>query len=62
MAALFNEPLPSTNEERKQLEENIDNVYQILFDGSLKARAAAQQTLAKMKEAMGLDYKKLQNK
>lgn len=60
--SIVNELLSPIREKRKQLEENIDDVYQILFDGSLKARAAAQQTLAKMKEAMGLDYKKLQNK
>ena len=60
--SIVNELLSPIREKRKELEENIDDVYQILFDGSMKARAAAQQTLAKMKEAMGLDYKKLQNK
>lgn len=59
---IINELLTPIREKRKELEANINSVYQILFDGSERARKAAQQTLAKMKDAMGLDYKKLQNK
>ena len=59
---IINELLTPIREKRKELEANINNVYQILFDGSERARKAAQQTLAKMKDAMGLDNKKLQNK
>ena len=42
---------------RKELENNIPEVYQILFNGSDKARKKAQETLNKVKKAIGLDYR-----
>lgn len=45
-------------ERRLMLEKDIDSIYQMLFDNAKKVRMVAQETLNKMKEAMGLDYKK----
>lgn len=42
---------------RHELEKDIPHVYQILFDGSDKAREVAKDTLSKVKKAMGLDYR-----
>lgn len=49
--------LEPIREKRKELENNIPEVYQILFDGSDKARKKAQDTLKKVKKAIGLDYR-----
>lgn len=42
---------------RKELEKDIQGVYKILFEGSDKARKEVQETLKKVKSAMGLDYR-----
>ena len=42
---------------RHELEKHIPEVYQILFDGSDKARKVAAATLEKVKKAIGLDYR-----
>ncbi len=42
---------------RKELEKDIPGVYKILFEGSDKARKEVQETLKKVKSAMGLDYR-----
>lgn len=42
---------------RHELEQHIPEVYQILFEGSDKARKVAADTLARVKRAMGLDYR-----
>lgn len=59
---IINELLTPIRAKRKELEENVDKVYDILFEGGKKARASAQKMLKKIKEAMGLDYEKLKNK
>ena len=43
-------------EKRKYYEENIDLVYEILKEGSLKAKEKAEATLKKVKKAMLIDY------
>lgn len=42
---------------RHELEKHIPEVYQILFEGSEKARIKASETLSKVKEAIGLNYR-----
>ena len=42
---------------RHELEKRIPDVYQILFDGSDKARKVASETLERVKKAIGLDYR-----
>jgi tryptophanyl-tRNA synthetase len=43
-------------ERRKQYEQNIDYVYDMLEQGSIKARAVAAETLKRVRRAMGLEY------
>ena len=45
-------------ERRKELEKNIDEIYKMLFENSKKASEVAQETLEKMKDAMGINYHK----
>ncbi len=42
---------------RHELEKHIPEVYQILFEGSEKARLKASKTLSRVKAAIGLDYR-----
>ncbi len=42
---------------RHELEKHIPEVYQILFEGSEKARIKASETLSKVKGAIGLNYR-----
>lgn len=42
---------------RHYYEQRIPEVYQILFNGSEKARIVAAETLDRVKKAIGLDYK-----
>ncbi len=43
-------------EKRKEYSQNIELVYDILEEGSKKAQVKANETLAKVKEAMQIDY------
>ena len=43
-------------EKRKEYSQNIELVYDILQEGSKKAQIKANETLAKVKEAMQIDY------
>ncbi len=49
--------LSPIRERRKELETRIPEVYQMLFDGSDKARKKAAATLDRVKTAMGLNYR-----
>ena len=49
--------LEPIRQRRKELEKDIPLVYKILFEGTDKAREECQKTLAKVKNAMGLDYR-----
>ena len=42
---------------RHELEKHIPEVYQILFNGSEKARKKAAATLERVKTAIGLNYR-----
>lgn len=48
--------LAPIRERRKKYEKNIDEVYQMLEDGSKKAREIAQETMKEFKEAMRICY------
>ncbi|GHV24241.1 tryptophan--tRNA ligase [Clostridia bacterium] len=41
---------------RKKFEQNIQEVYKILLDGTEKAKIVTSETLKKAKNAMGIDY------
>lgn len=55
---VLQELLQPIREKRKQLEKNIDEIYEMLFENGRKAREVASETLRKMKDAMGLNYEK----
>ena len=59
---IIQEILEPIRQKRKKLENNIDEIYEILFENSKKASQVASQTLQKMKEAMGIDYYKFLKK
>lgn len=59
---LFNiieEILVPIREKRQYCLNHINDIYQMLFDNSEKASNEAKKTLEKMKNAMGINYKKL---
>lgn len=53
---VLNETLDPIRERRKYFEQNIPMVYDILLEGSKKARAAAAQTLDEVRAAMKINY------
>lgn len=55
---ILNEILTPIRERRNQLEQNKDAILKILFKGSDKARKVVQNTLNKVKSAMGINYRK----
>jgi len=55
---IMQEFLRPIRERRKELEKNIDEIYKMLFENSKKASEVAQETLEKMKDAMGINYHK----
>ena len=56
---IIEELLTPIREKRKECLENINEIYKLLFKNSEDASKDACKTLIKMKEAMGIDYKKL---
>ena len=56
LIAILNETLDPIRERRHAYEARIGEVYDILREGSLKARAAAAATLADVRRAMKIDY------
>lgn len=54
---VLQETLEPIRQRRHELEENIPTVYQVLFDGSDRARKVAAETLDRVKKAIGLDYR-----
>ena len=55
---VLQELLEPIRNKRKELEKDIDSIYQMLFENGKKAREVASETLQKMKNAMGLNYEK----
>ena len=56
LIAILNETLDPIRERRHAYEARIGEVYDILREGSIKARAAAAATLADVRRAMKIDY------
>ena len=54
--AVLNETLEPIRTRRKELEQNIPYVYEVLRKGSEVARAAAAETLAAVKRSMKINY------
>jgi tryptophanyl-tRNA synthetase len=53
---VMEEFLTPIRDRRKQYENNLDYVYEILEQGNKKAKAIAEETLSKVREAIGLNY------
>lgn len=53
---ILNEELEPIRQRRKELEQNIDKVYEILKQGSINAKEDASKTLEEVKHAMKIDY------
>jgi tryptophanyl-tRNA synthetase len=54
------ERLARVHEKRAELEKRPDTVWDILLDGSRRAREVAQATMAEVRSAMKIDYSKAQ--
>ena len=54
--AVLEEELAPIRERRKEFQKDIPYVYQVLKEGSERARAVAAQTLAEVRAAMKIDY------
>jgi len=52
LAGIINEYFRPVREKRRELEQNIDYVHNVIRDGSDKARQTANQTLKRVKEIM----------
>lgn len=55
---VLQETLRPIREKRKALENNIDLVYRVAFEGTEKAKILTSKTLEKVKEAMKINYNK----
>jgi tryptophanyl-tRNA synthetase len=60
LAGIINGFLEPMRERRRELDR--DTVYDILLDGSRRAREQAGETMSRVREAMGLDYGKVVRK
>lgn len=56
LSAVLNDCLEPIRQRRKQYEADIPGVYQILEEGSARARAKAQQTVLRVRRAIGVNY------
>lgn len=54
---IIQEILQPVREKRKTLEQNIQQVYRILFNGSDTANKVANETLKRMKKSIGINYR-----
>ncbi len=56
LASILQEELEPIRQRRREYEKDIPGVYEILRKGSETARAAAAETMTKVKHAMQIDY------
>ena len=56
LEAILQELLEPIRQRRKELEKDIVAIYDILKEGSDKARAAAADTVEQVKDAMKINY------
>ena len=54
--AVMQETLEPIRAKRKELEQDIPAVWQMLYEGSQEAKAKAAETLSEVKKAMKIDY------
>jgi tryptophanyl-tRNA synthetase len=59
---ILNEILTPIRERRKELSKDPKAIFDILFEGTDKARKVASENLSKIKSAMGIDYRSYFNK
>ncbi len=59
---ILNEILTPIREKRKELAKNPEVIFEILFKGTDKAKAVANENLEKLKTAMGINYREFFNK
>ena len=52
----MNEELEPIRAKRKEYEQDMGAVYDILMDGSRRAKEVAKETLSNVKKAMKLNY------
>lgn len=53
---ILQEELRPIRQRREEYAKDIDKVYEILKEGTQKARAVAAKTLKEVREAMGIEY------
>lgn len=56
LAKVLNDTLEPIRQRRHKYEENIEEVYHILEEGSKKAQEKAHQTILRVRRALGLNY------
>ena len=59
---IINEILTPIRERRKELAKDPKAIFDILFEGTDKARSVASANLSKLKEVMGIDYRSYFNR
>ncbi len=59
---IINEILTPIRAKRKELENNIDDIYKMLFENGKKMRKIADKKIAEMHDAIGINYQKFLNK
>ena len=53
---VLQEVIAPIRERRKELEKDMDMVYNVFYEGSKKAREVAKATLARIRKNMGIEY------
>ncbi|HEY8364595.1 MAG TPA: tryptophan--tRNA ligase [Haloplasmataceae bacterium] len=53
---VLQEELAPIRKKRHELEKNIKDIFDILYEGSKKARITAHKTLERVRKAMGIEY------
>ena len=56
LSNIINELLTPIREKRKYYEEHLDEVMEILKNGTIKAKKKANETLREVKKAIGISY------
>ena len=56
LASVINDTLEPFRIKRKYYEENIDYVYKMLEEGSIKAREKSEEVLKRVRKAIGVNY------
>ncbi len=56
LISILEETLSPIRTERQKWEADIDSIYDILLEGTKKARETTNETLAKDEHAMRIDY------